>query len=217
MIERKFVQEKLKEFQIEEFIAQSLKRVGLSKTKLVRTPLGEKIIIYAVRPGLVVGRKGENIKRLTRTLKSRFGLENPQLEIAEILKPELDARIVAEKITSTLEQFGLNRFKAIGHKTLQEVMNAGALGIEVLISGKVPSQRAKRWRFYQGYLKKCGDVAKEQVLVAYGEAHLKTGTVGVQVRIMPSDVILPDKVIMRDQVEEEQTSEKGQAETRKAG
>ncbi len=197
MIERKFVQEKLKEYQVEEFISSTLKRVGHSKTKLVRTPLGEKIVIYAVRPGLVVGKKGENIKKLTKTLKTKFKFENPQVEIAEIERPSLDARIVAERIASTMEQFGSNRFKGIGHKTMQDVMDAGALGVEVIISGKVPSQRAKRWRFYRGYLKKCGEVAKTKVLTAYSEAQLKSGTIGVQVRIMPPDIELPDKVTLR--------------------
>jgi small subunit ribosomal protein S3 len=96
-----------------------------------------------------------------------------------------------------MEQFGSSRFKAIGHKAMQDVMNSGALGVEILVSGKVPSQRAKRWRFYQGYLKKCGDVATTQILEAYSEAQLKSGTVGIQVRIMPPDVDLPDKVTIR--------------------
>jgi len=62
MIERKFVAQKIKEFQIEEYISQSLENVGHSHTKMVKTPLGEKIVISASRPGLIVGRKGQNIK-----------------------------------------------------------------------------------------------------------------------------------------------------------
>ena len=161
MIERKFIAERLKEYQIQEFISQTLKNVGHSHTKLMRTPLGEKVVIYASRPGLVVGRKGENIKKLTNTLKKKFNLENPQIEISEVENPNLDAQIVAERVASTIERFGINKFKAIGHKTMMDVMGAGALGIEILISGKVPSQRAKTWRFYQGYLKKCGNISLE--------------------------------------------------------
>ena len=73
-------------------------------------------------------------------------------------------------------------------------MNAGARGVEILISGKVPSSRAKTWRFYMGYLKKSGDVAVSGVHTAYAQAKLKTGIVGVQVRIMPSTTALPDDV-----------------------
>ena len=159
MIERKFVAQKIKEFQIEEYISQSLKNVGHSHTKMVKTPLGEKIVIFTSRPGLIVGRKGQNIKQLTKTLKKRFDLENPQIEISEVTNPNLDAKIVAEKIVDALEKFGSQKFKSIGHKIMTDVMNAGGLGIEIVISGKVPSARAKSWRFYQGYLKKCGDIA----------------------------------------------------------
>jgi small subunit ribosomal protein S3 len=197
MIEKKFVAEKVKEFQIQQYIDKTLKNVGHSSTKLMRTPLGEKIIIHASRPGLVVGKKGENIKKLTSTLKRHFNLENPQIEIAEVPEPNLDAQIVAERIASTLERFGVQKFKAIAHKTMQDVMNAGALGIEIRISGKVPSARAKSWRFYQGYLKKCGNVALTQVKRAKTFATLRPGTVGVKVAIMPPDVKLPDDIEIR--------------------
>ena len=197
MIERKFVAQKIKEFQIQEYITQTLKNVGHSHTKMVKTPLGEKIIIYASRPGLIVGRKGQNIKQLTKTLKKRFELENPQIEISEVETPSLDANIVAEKIVDSLEKFGTEKFKAIGHKILTEVMNNGAFGIEISISGKVPSARAKSWRFYSGYLKKSGDIANA-VRKSNAQAMLKTGIVGVKVSIMPPDIKLPDSVELVD-------------------
>lgn len=193
MIERKFVAQKMKEFQIEEYIRQSLENVGHSHTKMVKTPLGEKIIIFSSRPGLIVGRKGQNIKQLTRTLKRRFDLENPQIEIGEVENPNLDAHIIAEKIVDALEKFGSEKFKAIGHKIMADVIKAGALGLEIVISGKVPSARAKSWRFYSGYLKKCGDVASG-VRKANLQAQLKTGIIGVKVSIMPPDIKLPDDI-----------------------
>ncbi|MBI5390761.1 30S ribosomal protein S3 [Candidatus Woesearchaeota archaeon] len=194
MIERKILAQKIKEFEVEEFITMNLPKIGHSHTKLQRTPLGDKVIITASRPGLVVGKKGQSIKKLTIDLKKRFNLENPQIEIADVQNQNLDPKILAEKLETSLEKFGINRFKALGHKIMMDAMNAGALGIEVLISGKVPSSRAKVWRFYQGYLKKCGDVAETQVKKAYAAAKLKSGVVGIQVRIMPPDVKLPDHV-----------------------
>ncbi|MCH7974399.1 MAG: 30S ribosomal protein S3, partial [Bacteroidetes bacterium] len=143
MIERKFVAQKIKEFQIEEYISENLKNVGHSHTKMVKTPLGEKIIIFASRPGLIVGRKGQNIKELTKNLKDKFNLENPQTEISEVENVSLDANIVAEKIAGTLERFGPEKFKGVGHKTMADVMNSGALGVEIIVSGKIPSSRAK--------------------------------------------------------------------------
>ena len=200
MILRKIINQKLKEFEIEEFIKDSLKIVGLSHVKLQMTPLGEKIIIYTSRPGLIVGRKGQSIRKLTVTLKKRFNLENPQIEINEVENVNLDAAIVAERIANSLEKYGPMRFKAIGHKAIESVMGSGAFGIEILISGKIPSARAKRWRFYEGYLKKCGDTASTGVRTAYAAAQLKSGTVGIQVRIMPPELVLPDKItLIKDQ------------------
>jgi len=217
MIERKFVAENIKIFQIQEYIEQSLKGVGHSHTKLQKTPLGEKITIYTSRPGLIVGRKGQNIKNLTSTLKKKFNFENPQIEISEVTELFLDATIVADMIASSLERFGTSKFKGVGHKMLANVMNSGALGVEILISGKVPSSRAKRWRFYSGYMKKCGDISIEGVKHAIAAAHLKTGAVGINVRIMPPDIKLPDNINLRepDAVVEEKNSE--EQEEKEAG
>jgi small subunit ribosomal protein S3 len=194
LIERKFVNQNIKEFEIKEYIRNNLSRVGLSDVKLQRTPLGEKIIISTSRPGLVVGRSGTNITKLTQDLKQVFKLENPQIEIEEVISIGLDPNIIAEMIANSLEKFGTARFKGIGHKAMADVMNAGAFGVEILIGGKVPSTRAKTWRFYQGYLKKCGDIAVSEVKVAYASAQLKSGTIGIKVSIMTPDTELPDRM-----------------------
>ncbi len=197
MIERKFVAERLREYQIHEYINEALKNVGHSHTKVVPTPLGEKIIIFASKPGLVVGRKGENIKKLTASIKKQFKLENPQIEISEVENPNIDAKIVAERIASTIERFGAQKFKAIAHQSMQDALGSGAMGIEIKISGKVPSARAKTWRFYKGYLKKRGQIALDGVHRAQSQAMLKSGIVGIQVAIMPGDVKRPDDVKLK--------------------
>ncbi len=197
-IERKFVAQNLKEFRIKQFISGQLSRVGLSGIKLQRTPLGDKILIKASRPGLVVGRAGSNIQKLTETLKQAFKLENPQIEIEEVAQIGLDANIIAEMIVNSMERFGSKRFKGVGHRALSDIMSAGALGAEILISGKVPSQRSRTWRFYQGYLKKCGDVAISGVDISYKTAVLKSGVVGVKVSLMPPTTKLPDQIIIQE-------------------
>jgi len=198
MIERKFVAQKLKELQIQKYVVQQLGKIGHSKIEIKRTPLGEKIIIYSSRPGIIVGRKGENIRKLTTALKNKFKLENPQIEIGDVPNPLLDPSAVADRIAFTLERYGAKRFKFTGYDTLKQMLAAGAIGAEVVISGKVPSSRAKTWRFYGGYLKKSGDVAVSQVLKAKTIAVLKSGVIGIQVAIMPPDVKLPDKIIIYD-------------------
>ena len=198
MIERQFINQKMKEFLIQNYLKEQLGRTGYSHTEIKRTPLGEKVVVYTTRPGLVVGKKGDNIKLLTMVLKKRFKLDNPQIEIAEVTNPDLDAFYVTDRIVSTLEKFGSKRFKSVGYKTLQNILNAGALGAEIKISGKLPSKRAKSWRFSAGYLKKSGDISENFVKKCIGAAKLKAGTIGVQVSIMTPDIVLPDRIYIKE-------------------
>lgn len=199
MIERKFTAEKLREFRVQEYIASTLSKAGHNRIEIKRTPLGEKIIVYTTRPGLVVGRKGENIKKLTVVLKKKFKLENPQIEIGEIENPLLDAGAVADRIVYTFERFGTKRFKFTGYDTLKKILEAGALGAEIVIGGKVPGARAKSWRFSAGYLKKSGDIAENYVLKAKVVAHLKVGSIGVKVTILPPTIRFPDSIKIKEE------------------
>ena len=199
MIERQFIAQKTKEFYIKQYVESKLKGAGISSIRLKKIPLGEKIIVAASRPSIIVGSKGANIRSLTKTLKQKFKLENPQIEINEVKNIFLDADIVAQRIASSLERFGSARFKGVGHKTMENVLRAGALGVEIIISGKIPGARAKSWRFYQGYLKKCGDVAVSGVRSAQASALLKSGIIGIKVAIMPSNLTLPDSIKILDE------------------
>ncbi|MBT4935769.1 30S ribosomal protein S3 [Candidatus Woesearchaeota archaeon] len=199
MIEREFISQKTKEFYIKKYIEKKLRGVGISQIRLKKIPLGEKIIIHTSRPSLIVGSKGANIKDLTKHLKIEFKLENPQIEIIEVKNLFLDANVVAERIVGSLERFGSARFKGVGHKVMGNVINSGALGVELIFSGKIPGARAKNWRFYQGYLKKCGDVAVSGVKKAKRTALLKSGVIGIKVSIMPPDIVLPDHVVILDE------------------
>ncbi|MFH1592554.1 MAG: 30S ribosomal protein S3 [Candidatus Woesearchaeota archaeon] len=199
MIEKQFLVQKLKEHQIQKFISSRLAKTGYSHTEIKRTPLGEKVIIYTTRPGIVVGGRGENIQNLTNTLKKKFKMENPQIEIGEIGSPMLDINFVCDKIVSTLERFGSKRFKSIGYRTLQDIIDSGAMGAEILISGKVPGSRARTWRFSAGYLKKSGDISENYVARTYSKAQLKSGIVGIKVSIMLPDTPMPDKITFREE------------------
>tara|TARA_Y100000310_G_scaffold244040_1_gene248718 strand:- start:2063 stop:2833 length:771 start_codon:yes stop_codon:yes gene_type:complete len=209
MIERKFVAEKMKEFLVGIYMKKKMGVGKYSSFEIKRTPLGEKVVIKTSRPGLIVGKKGENIKNLTRVMKTKFKMENPQVEVAELNNPYLDAQNVAEQIVSILERFGPKRFKSVGYKTLQNIIDSGAMGAEILISGRgLPGSRAKSWRFYAGYLKKSGDIAVSFVEYGLAKANLKSGTVGVKVRILPGDTQLPDKITLKEVKKEIQVEEK---------
>ncbi len=217
MIERDFVAQKMKEYTIKQYIENKLKGAGISQIRLKKIPLGEKIIVSASRPSLIVGSKGSNIRELTRTLKTKFKLENPQIEISEVKNYFLDAAIVAQRIAGSLERFGSARFKGVGHKMMANVLQAGALGVEIIISGKIPGARAKNWRFYQGYLKKCGDVSVSGVRSAQASALLKSGIIGIKVSIMPPNLVLPDSIELLDEPVQviEEVEEKPKKATKK--
>ncbi len=196
MIERKFIAQKIREHQIQEYMAKVLSKAGYSHTEIRNTPLGEKITVFTTRPGIVVGKSGENIKKITAYLKKKFKLENPQIEIDEVQNPLLDVQYVADRVAYNLERFGAKRFKSIGYKMLQDIMNSGAVGAELVLSGRIPSARARSWRFSAGYLKKCGDIAVSYVKHSKLSVNLSIGTVGVKVSIMTADIELPDKLLL---------------------
>jgi small subunit ribosomal protein S3 len=193
MEERNVVKFKKDEFAIKEYIKSVLGKGRISKVRIEYTPVGEKVIVSTNKPGLVIGKKGERIEELTNVLRTRFKLENPRIEIEEITQPEFDAQIIADEIALGLERLGPLKFKVIAYKNLQRIMDAGALGAEIRLSGKLPGSRARPWRFAQGYLKKIGDSAKV-VDRAKAVAQTKPGTVGVKVSILSPYVVLKDKV-----------------------
>lgn len=199
MEERSIVKFKKEEFAIKEYIKSSLGKGKISRVRIEYTPVGEKIIISTNKPGMVIGRGGEKIDELTRFLKTRFKLENPHIEIDEIKQPEFDAQIMADDIALSIERFGPIKFKVVAYKVLQRVINAGALGVEIRLSGKLPGARAKTWRFAQGYLKKTGDSAKV-VDRAQAVAQTKPGTVGVKVSVLSPNVKLTDNINVNDEL-----------------
>jgi small subunit ribosomal protein S3 len=202
MEEKNVVKLKKEEFALKEHIKRSLGKGKISRVKVEYTPVGEKIIISTNKPGLIIGRGGDKIEELTSVLRSRFNLENPHVEIDEIRRPEFDAQIMADDIALGLERFGPLKFKVIAYRALQRIIEAGALGVEIRLSGKLPGARAKTWRFAQGYLKKTGDSAKV-VDRAQSKAQTKPGTVGVKVSILSPEAVLKDRININEGLLEE--------------
>jgi small subunit ribosomal protein S3 len=199
MEERKTVKFKKDEFTMKERIKEKIGKGKVSRVKIGYTPVGEKITVSTDKPGLIIGRGGEKIEELTKMLKEEFNLENPHIEIDEILVPEFDSQIVADDIALGLERMGPLKFKVIAYRSLQRIMKAGAMGAEIRLSGKLPSSRAKTWRFAQGYLKKTGDSAKV-VDKAQAKAQTKPGTVGIKVSILPPNAELKDRVKVNEEL-----------------
>lgn len=180
--EKRFIKAAIRSKDVEEFLASEFHKAGYSHSEIQRTPLTMRITVYAHRPGLIIGRGGKNIDKITKILKEKFGFENPQLDIQEIENPDLDAHIIAKQISSAIER-GLH-YKRIANLTLQRVMDAGAAGVAIRISGKIGGEMGRTEKFSAGYLKYAGEPADTMVDKAYATAHVKLGTIGIQVRIM---------------------------------
>ncbi|MCX6741599.1 MAG: 30S ribosomal protein S3 [Candidatus Pacearchaeota archaeon] len=203
MIEKKFVEEKKQEFEIKEFIKAKIGKGKVAEVKIERTPIGEKIVISTTKPGLVIGHGGEIIQDINKTVKERFKLENPQIEVSEIVDPMFDAQTVADNLALALENLGPMAFKLIAYRELEKIIQAGALGAEIRLSGRLPSERAKSWRFAFGYLRKTGE-NQGVVNKAKAVAFTQPGVVGVKVSIVPKNVRIPDKITIKyDQIEKE--------------
>ncbi|MBU0898846.1 MAG: 30S ribosomal protein S3 [Nanoarchaeota archaeon] len=182
MLNSYFIKQGIKEAEIESFIRKEFPVGDYSRIDLQRTPLGTKIVIYTNKPGKIIGRGGKNINDITEAVKKNFNLENPQIDVKMVDNPNLDASIVAKQISSALEK-GYN-FKKIGNLTLKRIMSAGAIGAEIIISGRISGGKGMKGRFIEGYLKRSGDTAKKLVDYALEEANTKPGKIGIKVRIM---------------------------------
>lgn len=199
MEERKFIELRKGELGVKEFIKKDFGKGKISNVKIDYTPVGERITIYTHKPGIIIGKRGESIEKLTRILKKKFKMENPHIDIGEIKKADLDAQLVADEIALGLERFGSLRFKAIAYKTLTRIKNAGAVGGELVLSGKLPSEKAKTWRFKFGHLKKTGD-KRHLVDHARSVGCDKMGIVGVEVSILRPDVDLKESVKVTEEL-----------------
>jgi small subunit ribosomal protein S3 len=215
MIEKDFVTEGLKRTRIDEYLENELERAGYGGMEIQVTPLGTMVVVYAERPGMVIGRGGKTVRSITQNLKTGYGLENPQVEVKEVEIPELNPKIMAHKIAAMLQR-GMH-FRRVAYTALRRIMGAGAQGVEVTISGKIRGSRSACAKFSDGYIKKCGEPAIRFVRHGFATVQLKPGVLGINVRIMPPNVVLPDKVdilqieIEKPVVEVEATPDKTEA------
>ena len=152
MIEKDFVQEGLRRTRIDEYLEKELERAGYGGMEVQITPLGTMVIVYAERPGMVIGRGGKNVRTITNVLKTEFGLDNPQIEVKEVDVPELNPKIMAYKISNMLQR-GMH-FRRVAYSTIRRIMGAGAQGVEVTISGKIRGSRSAVVKFVEGYYKR---------------------------------------------------------------
>jgi len=191
-IVKRFITEAIKRTEIDEFLQKKLERAGYGGVNLSKTPLGTHVVVYAMRPGLVIGRGGETIRELATVLEENFKISNPQISVSEIEVPEFNAYVVGCRVASALQR-GVH-FRRAGFWALNQVMDAGALGIEIVISGKLRTERARFEKFRAGTFPRCGEPALRYMKKAEIHVQLKPGMIGVRVKLMPPDAVFPDKI-----------------------
>ena len=180
-----FIEQGIKLMQITEFLRSELVRSGFAGIELQKTPLGTRITLRTSRPGLVIGKGGKRIQEITDVLGDVYGLEMPQVEVEEVKEPDLDAQIMAERLAYSLDRG--RHFRRAGYYILRKIMDAGARGVEIIISGKVTSQRARTQIFRAGTMSKSGQPAQEAVDKGVAQCIQKSGTLGIIVKIMRAD------------------------------
>lgn len=212
MIERNFIKQGIRNAEIEAYLRKELDHAEYSHSEIKRTPLNTRVMIYAGRPGMVIGRAGTNIQKITEELERKFGIGKPQLEIVEIQNPDLDARVVAKKIAAAIEKG--NNARKVANIFIKKILAAGAIGAEIVIAGKSGGGgRSKMDKFLEGYLKKCGDTAERYADRAKITANTRPGAVGIKVRIMKE---LPEEIKLKQlkKAEESKPAEEVKAETK---
>lgn len=189
-VEKKFVKDGYTKASLDEHFAKQLGRSGYGGMNMSRTPLGTQITIYSEKPGMVIGKAGKVIRKLTQDVVDIYGVDNPQIDAQEIKKSELNAQIMANRLASSIERGWY--FRKAGTNTIRAVMAAGALGCEVIISGKLTGARARTEKFIDGYVKHSGHPAEQIVDTGYAVAVKKLGTLGCRVKIVQPGAVLPD-------------------------
>ncbi|ODS39644.1 MAG: 30S ribosomal protein S3 [Candidatus Altiarchaeales archaeon WOR_SM1_86-2] len=206
-IDRHFIREGLIRSEIEGFLRNELSSAGYSGIDIQRTSLKTRITVFVDKPPLVIGRKGRQIEKLTRTLEDKFNLEDPSIDVQKVEQWNLDPSLVARSIVMALER-GMN-FRRVAHRAVKSVMRGGARGVEIILTGKIVGKGGKSRveKFSEGYIKKAGDSLK---LVRRGlmQAYLKAGVIGVTVKIVPPGVVFPDQIDVMEAKKVEKAVEK---------
>ncbi|MDY6818918.1 MAG: 30S ribosomal protein S3 [Halobacteriales archaeon] len=197
--EQQFIENGIQRSQIDEFFSEELGRAGYGGMEVAKTPMGTQIVLKAEKPGMVIGKGGKNIRSITTELEERFNLDDPQIDVQEVEEPDLNAQIVADRLANALERGWY--FRKAGHTTLERIIDAGALGAEIVLSGKVTGARGRVEKFNEGYIKHNGEPADEIVDRGKSVAVMKLGTIGVNVKIIPPNAELPDDFRIRDDVD----------------
>ncbi len=167
-----------KDIEVRDFLKKKLAGAGVSKVVIERPAKNARITIYTARPGVVIGKKGEDIETLRAELRKRMGLPDVALNIEEVRKPEVDAQLIADSITQQLEKRIM--FRRAMKRAMQNAMRLGAQGIKIMSAGRLNGIEIARTEWYRE-----GRVPLHTLRadIDYGFSEAKTtyGIIGVKV------------------------------------
>ena len=195
---------------LNDFLREKIKDAGFSKVEISKTPTGTKIILHVTRPGIVIGRKGAGIKSLTEKIQTDFGYKNPQISVEEIPKAELSPSVMCNRMAAHIERG--TAFRRATMWTINQIMEAGALGVQITISGKLRGDRSAFEKHTQGILPRAGNYAKN--VVSEDIVHTKTpmGLIGIKIRIARKEKLVPEFERIEDKSTEIETTDENSTE-----
>lgn len=179
-----FADQLVKDIKVREYLYKQLKHASISKIEIERPAKNARITIHTARPGIVIGKKGEDIEKLKNTLSKMMGLPT-HVNVTEIRKPELDARLVAEGIASQLERRIM--FRRAMKRAVSSAMRLGALGIRVAVAGRLNGAEIARTEWYRE-----GQVPlhtlRADIDYSMAKAYTTYGVIGIKVWIYKGEV-----------------------------
>jgi small subunit ribosomal protein S3 len=181
----KYAENLLTDMRVREYLEGKLANASVSKITIERPAQNARITIHTARPGIVIGKKGEDVDRLRREVTDMMGVP-VHINIEEIRKPDLDAKLVAMSIASQLERRVM--FRRAMKRAVQNAMRQGAKGIKVQVSGRLGGAEIARTEWYRE-----GRVPlhtlRADIDYATHEAHTTYGVIGVKVWIFKGEIL----------------------------
>jgi len=185
---------------LKDYLREAIKDAGFSHADISKTPTGTRVALHVTRPGIVIGRKGSGIRELTEKLATDFGLKSPQISVVEIEKPELAPSVMCNRMASHLERG--TAFRRATMWTLKQIMEGGAMGVQITISGKLRGDRSAFEKHTQGILPRAGHHA--EIIVDEDIAHVVTamGLIGIRIRIAKKEKLVPEFEMKTEKVKQ---------------
>ncbi|MCR3754657.1 MAG: 30S ribosomal subunit protein S3 [Candidatus Westeberhardia cardiocondylae] len=201
------------DFKIRSFLYRELKKASVSRVLIERLSKSVRIAIYTARPGIIIGKKGEDIEKLRKNIA---GITNfpAKISIIEVRKPEMDAKLVADNISLQLERRAV--FRRVMKRSVQNAMRVGAKGIKVEISGRLGGVEIARTEWYRE-----GRVPlhtlRADIDYSFSEAYTTYGVIGIKVWIYKGEILSGAKSLILNSEEFFEKTKKQNKRYRKMG